>query len=68
MADNSTGTCFIQKRYALSSSLLQGKHLPHFALIFFAYLCIRFNDLKIKQATFAEYFCPIRLRGPGISI
>ena len=24
----STGTCFIQKIYALSSSLLQGKHLP----------------------------------------
>jgi hypothetical protein len=23
-----TGTCFIQKIYALSSSLLQGKHLP----------------------------------------
>jgi hypothetical protein len=35
-----TGTCFIQKIYALSSSLLQGKHfpLPHFASIFFAYL------------------------------
>ena len=25
--------------------------------------CIRINDLKIKQATFAEYSCPIRLRG-----
>ena len=25
--------------------------------------CIRFNDLKIKHATFAEYYCPIRLRG-----
>jgi hypothetical protein len=25
---NSTGTCFIQKIYAPSSSLLQGKHLP----------------------------------------
>jgi hypothetical protein len=24
--------------------------------------CIRFNDLKIKQATLAEYSCPIRLR------
>ena len=24
----STGTCFIQKIYATSSSLLQGKHLP----------------------------------------
>jgi hypothetical protein len=38
----STGTCFIQKMYAPSSSLLQGKHqpfsLPHFASIFFAYL------------------------------
>jgi hypothetical protein len=37
-----TGTCFIQKIYAPSSSLLQGKHLPfplsHFASIFFAYL------------------------------
>jgi hypothetical protein len=26
--DNITGTCFIQKIYAPSSSLLQGKHLP----------------------------------------
>ena len=26
--DESTGTCFIQKIYAPSSSLLQGKHLP----------------------------------------
>jgi hypothetical protein len=26
--------------------------------------CIRFNELKIKQATFAEYSCPIRLRAP----
>ena len=26
--DMSTGTCFIQKMYAPSSSLLQGKHLP----------------------------------------
>jgi len=38
----STGTCFIQKIYAPSSSLLQGKYLPfplpHFASIFFAYL------------------------------
>ena len=25
--------------------------------------CIRFNELKIKQATFAQYSCPIRLRG-----
>jgi hypothetical protein len=25
---SSTGTCFIQKIYAPSSSLLQGKHLP----------------------------------------
>jgi hypothetical protein len=25
---NTTGTCFIQKIYAPSSSLLQGKHLP----------------------------------------
>ena len=25
-----TGTCFIQKIYAPSSSLLQGKHLPFF--------------------------------------
>jgi hypothetical protein len=33
-----TGTCFIQKIYAPSSSLLQGKHLPHFASIFFTYL------------------------------
>ena len=37
-----TGTCFIQKIYAPSSSLLQGKHLPfplpHFVLIFFSYL------------------------------
>ena len=40
-----TGNCFIQKIYAPSSSLLQGKHLPfspsplpHFASIFFAYL------------------------------
>ena len=38
----STGTCFIQKIYAPSSSLLQGKHLsfppPHCTSIFFAYL------------------------------
>jgi hypothetical protein len=37
-----TGTCFNQKIYAPSSSLLQGKHypflLPHFASIFFPYL------------------------------
>ena len=26
--------------------------------------CIRFNDLNFHQATFAEYSCPIRLRGP----
>jgi hypothetical protein len=26
--------------------------------------CIRFNDIKVDQATFAEYSCPIRLRGP----
>ena len=25
--------------------------------------CIRFNDLNFHQATFAEYSCPIRLRG-----
>jgi hypothetical protein len=25
--------------------------------------CIRFNDLKVENATFAEYSCPIRLRG-----
>jgi hypothetical protein len=25
--------------------------------------CIRFNDLKVDHATFAEYSCPIRLRG-----
>ena len=40
--DRTTGTCFIQKIYASSSSLLQGKYLPftlsHFASIFFAYL------------------------------
>jgi hypothetical protein len=39
---DNTGTCFIQKIYAPSSSVLQGKHLPftlpHFASIFFAYL------------------------------
>jgi hypothetical protein len=70
-----TGTCFIQKIYAPSSSLLQGKHLPFspfpdFASVFFMKNpaqtgsgCIRFNDLQIKQATFAEYSCPIRLRG-----
>jgi hypothetical protein len=23
--------------------------------------CIRFNDLKVENATFAEYSCPIRL-------
>ena len=37
-----TGTCFIQKIYAPSSSLLQSICLfpfPHFASIFFAYLC-----------------------------
>ena len=29
--------------------------------------CIRFNDLNVENATFAEYFCPIRLRGgPGV--
>jgi hypothetical protein len=25
--------------------------------------CIRFNDIKVENATFAEYSCPIRLRG-----
>jgi hypothetical protein len=25
--------------------------------------CIRFSDWKIENATFAEYVCPIRLRG-----
>jgi hypothetical protein len=25
--------------------------------------CIRFSDWKIENATFAEYSCPIRLRG-----
>ena len=25
--------------------------------------CIRFNELKVENATFAEYSCPIRLRG-----
>jgi hypothetical protein len=25
--------------------------------------CIRFNDLNFHEATFAEYSCPIRLRG-----
>ena len=24
--------------------------------------CIRFDDLKVENATFAEYSCPIRLR------
>jgi hypothetical protein len=24
---------------------------------------IRFSDLKVQNATFAEYSCPIRLRG-----
>ena len=28
ISDVCTGTCFIQKIYAPSSSLLQGKHLP----------------------------------------
>jgi hypothetical protein len=27
--------------------------------------CIRFNELKVENATFAEYSCPIRLRGHG---
>ena len=40
--DLTTGTCFIQKLYAPSSSLLQGNiypfSLPPFASIFFAYL------------------------------
>jgi hypothetical protein len=27
--------------------------------------CICFNDLNFHHATFAEYSCPIRLRGPG---
>jgi hypothetical protein len=122
-------SCFIQKIYALSSSLLQGKHLPFspsplclnifrlfviFSLtqlyrytpdfiicigtiicILKAYFtferrwscgivthgrsrefrmhmknpaqtgsgCIRFNDWKVDEVTFAEYSCPIRLRG-----
>ena len=42
--DTVTGTCFIQKIYAPSSSLLQGKHLPFspsllcLNILFFAYL------------------------------
>jgi hypothetical protein len=28
LSERTTGTCFIQKIYAPSSSLLQGKHLP----------------------------------------
>jgi hypothetical protein len=27
--------------------------------------CIRFNDLKVENATFAEYSFPIRLRETG---
>jgi hypothetical protein len=40
--------------------------LPHFAMKNPAQTgsgCIRFIDWKIENATFAEYSCPIRLRG-----
>ena len=30
--------------------------------------CIRFNDIKVENATFAEYSCPIRPRGARVGI
>jgi hypothetical protein len=30
--------------------------------------CIRFNDWKVDEATFAEYSCPIRLRGVYLNV
>ena len=41
IVDTITGTCFIQKIYAPSSSLLQGKHLP------FSPSPLRFNIFRL---------------------
>ena len=71
-----TDTCFIKKIYAPSSSLLQGKHLPFTPSplrlnIFRLFVILSLTQLyrytfrlpHLNVPTFAEYYCPIRLRG-----
>ena len=55
-----TGTCFIQKIYATSSSLLQGKHLPFtpspLRLNIFLLFVILYADPIISLRTLPRYF------------
>ena len=55
---NATGTCFIQKIYAPSSSLLQGKHLPFTTSPLHLNICCLFVILSLTNyiVTLPRYF------------
>jgi hypothetical protein len=63
-----TGTCFIQKIYAPSSSLLQGKHLPFpTSPQYFLLICDPFADpiISLHSRDISLYDCHIWIYLPG---